>query len=283
MALDRSILQRVLLTVGLGLAAACATAPPVAAGRRAGSGSSGRVPVALVSMARRRRLSYVIETSIETAVAERVTTTRERHRFRMSSMGSVVSGVRRVRIAFDDVDIADALLDEGGRLKDIFVSVGGAEPMIEELRAGVVRTAQHPLQKRLESATLRIGEPFAGDVRLSEILGPLMTPTRTPESATRLAVTYTGRKRVNGGVAAELLMSYTLAPNTSYRFVLRESKVPIEVSSISGESHDYLDPDRYYRILGYDVITTGGVAVGKRWTAKQLTVTTLDRGASRGI
>jgi len=54
----------------------------------------------------------VIETSIETAVAERVKTTRERHRFRMSSMGSVVSGVRRVRIAFDDVDIADALLDE---------------------------------------------------------------------------------------------------------------------------------------------------------------------------
>ena len=53
--------------------------------------------------------------------------------------------------------------------------------MIEELRAGVVRTAQHPLQKRLESATLRIGEPFTGDVLLSDILGQLMTPTRTPE------------------------------------------------------------------------------------------------------
>jgi hypothetical protein len=84
---------------------------------------------------------------------------------------------------------------------------------------------------------------------LSDILGPLMTPARTPESPTRLAVTYTGRKRVNGGVAAELLMSYTLAPNTSYRFVFRESKV-FEVSSISGESRDYLDPDRYYRIRG---------------------------------
>ena len=108
----------------------------------------------------------MIETSIETAVAERVKTMRERHRFRMSSMGSVVSGVRRVRIAFDDVDIADALLDEDGHLRDIFVSVGGAEP---------------------------------------------------------------------------------------------------------------------YRILGYDVITMGGVGVGKRWTAKQVTVTTLDRAASRGI
>ena len=62
------------------------------------------------------------------------------------------------------------------------MSVGGAEPMIDELRAGVVRTAQYPLQKRLESATLRIGEPFTGDVLLSDILGPLMTPTRTPES-----------------------------------------------------------------------------------------------------
>ena len=55
------------------------------------------------------------------------------------------------------------------------------------------------------------------------------------------------------------------------------------MSSISGESHDYLDPDRYYRILGYDVITTGGVGAGKRWTAKQVTVTTLDRAASREI
>ena len=90
MALDRSILQRVLLTVGLGLAAACATAS-----------ASFRWPDGAV-------LSYVIETSIETAVAERVKTTRERQRFRMSLMGSVVSGVRRVRIAFDDVDIADA-------------------------------------------------------------------------------------------------------------------------------------------------------------------------------
>lgn len=283
MALDRSILQRVLLTVGLGLAAACATAPlsqpvaePVQGAPEEFRWLSFRWPDGVV-------LSYVIDTSIETAVAERVKAARERHRLRMSSMGSVVSGVRRLRIAFDDVDIVDALLDEDGRLKDIFVSVGGAEPMIEELRKGMVRTAQHPLQKRLESATLRLGEPFTGDVLLSEILGPLMTPTRTPESATRLSVTYTGRKRVNGGVAAELLMSYTLAPNTSYRFVLGENKVPIEVTSISGESRDYLDHDRYYRILGYDVITTGGVGAGRRWTAKQVTVTTLDRAASRGI
>jgi hypothetical protein len=134
MALDRSILQRVLLTVGLGLAAACATASPSRPVAEPVPGApeefrwlSFRWPDGAV-------LSYVIETSIETAVAERVTTTRERHRFRMSSMGSVVSGVRRVRIAFDDVDIADALLDEDGHLKDIFVSVVGAEPMIEELR-----------------------------------------------------------------------------------------------------------------------------------------------------
>ena len=106
--LDRSILQRVLLTVGLGLAAACATASlsrPVAelvpGAPEEFRWLSFRWPDGAV-------LSYVIETSIETAVAERVKTTRERHRFRMSSMGSVVSGVRRVRIAFDDVDIADA-------------------------------------------------------------------------------------------------------------------------------------------------------------------------------
>jgi len=283
MVFGRSSRQRLVLIVSLGCAAACATvplSPPIAEPIQ---GAPEEFRWLQFQWTDGVVLSYIVDTSIETTVGERFQTNRQRSRFRMSAQGSVVSGVRRVRLAFDDYDIGDALLDEQGHLKDVFFSVSGSGPMFDELRAGLVRAAQHPLQRRFDTEALRLNEQFTGNVLLSDIVGKMVTPATTPESSTRMTVVYTGRRRVNGAVAAELLSSFVLAPDSSYLLTSPDGRMKIELNSVSGESRDYLDPDRRYRILAYDVTTVAGVGMGRRWSAKQVSVTTLDRATSRGI
>ena len=227
------------------------------------------------------RLSYIVETFEETAFGERVESKRSRQVIQMSAAGKARDGMTRVRFSADNTSVADGMFDQNGRLKDVSILLKGPESVVKMLNGTITRMVQHPQFAQFENAVVKINERVTTEVLLSEFLAPLITTAESPEPTTAFSLTYTGHKRVKSVMAAELRSSLTMSPKGTYLMSLPGLKNRVEVNSMNLESTEWVDPSRRYLMLKYEVVTMGFVTSGKTFFSRQVTVTTLDRSASR--